>query len=170
MTRRQFFYRKFSLSSIYAITDTLQTALCPLVLSENNTTWQIITVRRYPACHGHKWDIIHQLIATICKHVSIRLLVSLMTSLLYNYNSVALVCKKIIPTERRPLVGEVSSNYYYYYFYYYYQTDGVLGYRSVGPGSIAGTTRNKLVVLEWGTLSFVSTTEELLDRKVAAPV
>jgi hypothetical protein len=47
----------------------------------------------------------------------------------------------------------------------------VLGYRSGGPGSIPGTTRNKKVVgLEWGPLSLVSTTEELLDRKVAAPV
>jgi hypothetical protein len=48
----------------------------------------------------------------------------------------------------------------------------VLGYRSGGPGSIPGTTRkkNKLVGLERGPLSLVSTTEELLDRKVAAPV
>jgi hypothetical protein len=47
----------------------------------------------------------------------------------------------------------------------------VLGYRSGGPGSIPGTTRKKKVVgLEWGALSLVSTTEELLDRKVAAPV
>jgi hypothetical protein len=47
----------------------------------------------------------------------------------------------------------------------------VLGYRSRGPGSIPGTTRKKKVVcLEWGPLSLVSTTEELLDRKVAAPV
>jgi hypothetical protein len=47
----------------------------------------------------------------------------------------------------------------------------VLGYRSEGPGSIPGTTRKKKVVgLEWGPLSLVSTTEELLDRKVAAPV
>jgi hypothetical protein len=47
----------------------------------------------------------------------------------------------------------------------------VLGYRSGGPGSIAGTTRKKKVVdLERGPLSLVSTTEELLDRKVAAPV
>jgi hypothetical protein len=28
----------------------------------------------------------------------------------------------------------------------------------------------KVVGLEWGSLSLVSTTEELLDRKVAAPV
>jgi hypothetical protein len=28
----------------------------------------------------------------------------------------------------------------------------------------------KVVGLEWGPLSLVSTTEELLDRKVAAPV
>jgi hypothetical protein len=54
----------------------------------------------------------------------------------------------------------------------------VLGYRSGGPGSILGTTRvseekkrKKTVVgLERGPLSLGSTTEELLDRKVAAPV
>jgi hypothetical protein len=56
----------------------------------------------------------------------------------------------------------------------------VLGYRSGGPGSVPGTTRfserkkkkkRKTVVgLERGPLSLVSTTEELLDRKVAAPV
>jgi hypothetical protein len=46
----------------------------------------------------------------------------------------------------------------------------VLGYRSGGPGSIHGTTRKKVVGLEQGPLSLVSTTEELLDRKVAAPV
>jgi hypothetical protein len=47
----------------------------------------------------------------------------------------------------------------------------VLGYRSGGPGSIPGTTRKKIVVgLERGPLSLVSTTEELLDRKVATHV
>jgi hypothetical protein len=47
----------------------------------------------------------------------------------------------------------------------------VLGYRSGGPDSIPGTTRKKKVVdLERDPLSLVSTTEELLDRKVAAPV
>jgi hypothetical protein len=47
----------------------------------------------------------------------------------------------------------------------------VLGYRSGGPGSISGTTRKKRVVgLERGPPSLVSTTEELLDRKAAAPV
>jgi hypothetical protein len=55
----------------------------------------------------------------------------------------------------------------------------VLGYRSGGPGSIPGTTRfsegkkgrkNTVVGLERGPLSLASTTEELLDRKVAAPV
>jgi hypothetical protein len=50
-----------------------------------------------------------------------------------------------------------------------------LGYRSGGPGSIPGTTKKKkekkkVVGLEWGPLSLVSTTEELLDRKLAAPV
>jgi hypothetical protein len=54
----------------------------------------------------------------------------------------------------------------------------VLGYRSGGPGPIPGTTsfsekkkRERTVVgLERGPLSLVSTTEELLDRKVVAPV
>jgi hypothetical protein len=46
----------------------------------------------------------------------------------------------------------------------------VLGYRSGGPGSIPDTTPKKIVCLERGPLSLVSTTEELLDRKVAAPV
>jgi hypothetical protein len=46
----------------------------------------------------------------------------------------------------------------------------VLGYKSGGPGSIPGTTRKKVVVLERGPLSLMSTTEELLDMKVAAPV
>jgi hypothetical protein len=46
----------------------------------------------------------------------------------------------------------------------------VLGYRSGGPGSIPGTTKKKVVGLERGPLSLVSTTEELLDRKIAAPV
>jgi hypothetical protein len=47
----------------------------------------------------------------------------------------------------------------------------VLGYRSGGPGSIPGTTKEKKVVgLERGPLSLVSTTEELLDRNVAAAV
>jgi hypothetical protein len=46
----------------------------------------------------------------------------------------------------------------------------VLGYRSGGPGSIPGTTRKKVVGLERSPLSLVSTTEELLDRKVEAPV
>jgi hypothetical protein len=46
----------------------------------------------------------------------------------------------------------------------------VLGCRSGGPGSILGTTKKKVVGLGRGPLSLVSTTEELLDRKVAAPV
>jgi hypothetical protein len=46
----------------------------------------------------------------------------------------------------------------------------VLGYRSGGPGSIPGTTKKNVVGLERGALSLVSTTEELLDRKVAALV
>jgi hypothetical protein len=46
----------------------------------------------------------------------------------------------------------------------------VLGYTSGGPGSFLGNTRKKVVGLERGPLSLVSTTEELLDRKVAASV
>jgi hypothetical protein len=51
----------------------------------------------------------------------------------------------------------------------------VLGYRSGGPGSIRNTTRfsgggGTVVGLERGPLSLMSTTEELLDRKVADPV
>jgi hypothetical protein len=46
----------------------------------------------------------------------------------------------------------------------------VLGYRFGSLGSIPGTTRKKIVGLEQGPLSLVSTTEELLDRKVAATV
>jgi hypothetical protein len=47
----------------------------------------------------------------------------------------------------------------------------VLGYRSGGPGWIPGTTRKKKGMgLELGPLSLVSTTEELLDRNVSAPV
>jgi hypothetical protein len=46
----------------------------------------------------------------------------------------------------------------------------VLGYRSGGPCSIPGTTKKKVVGLERGPLSLVSTAEELLDRKVAASV
>jgi hypothetical protein len=38
------------------------------------------------------------------------------------------------------------------------------------PGSIPGHYKKKVVGLKQGPLSLVSTTEELLDRKVAAPV
>jgi hypothetical protein len=46
----------------------------------------------------------------------------------------------------------------------------VLGYRSGGPGSFPGTAKKKVVGLERGPLSLVTTPKELLDRKVAAPV
>jgi hypothetical protein len=46
----------------------------------------------------------------------------------------------------------------------------VLGYRSGVPGSIPSNTKKKVVGLEQGPLSLVSTTEELLDIKVAALV
>jgi hypothetical protein len=72
--------------------------------------------------------------------------------------------------------GQLKGQLYYKYIY---TTNDrlcglvviVLGYRSRGPGSIPGTTRKKKVMgLERGPLSLVSTTGELLDRKVAAPV
>jgi hypothetical protein len=43
-------------------------------------------------------------------------------------------------------------------------------YRSRGPGFDSRALPKKVVGLERGPLSLVSTTEELLDRKVAAPV
>jgi hypothetical protein len=46
----------------------------------------------------------------------------------------------------------------------------VLDYRCRGPGFDSLALQRKVVGLERGPLSLVSTTEELLDRKVAAPV
>jgi hypothetical protein len=46
----------------------------------------------------------------------------------------------------------------------------VLDYRCRGPGLDSRYYHKKVVGLERGPLSLVSTTEELLDRKVAAPV
>jgi hypothetical protein len=46
----------------------------------------------------------------------------------------------------------------------------VLDYRFRGPGFDSRHYKKKVVGLERGPLSLVSTTEELLDRKVAAPV
>jgi hypothetical protein len=47
----------------------------------------------------------------------------------------------------------------------------VIGYRSGGPGFDSRHYQKRNVVgLKRGPLSLVSTTEELLDRKVAAPV
>jgi hypothetical protein len=60
-----------------------------------------------------------------------------------------------------------ESSYHTVYDIY---EDCLLGYRSGGPGSIPGTTKKKVVGLERGPLSLASSTEELLDRKVAAPV
>jgi hypothetical protein len=46
----------------------------------------------------------------------------------------------------------------------------VLDYRCRGPGFDSRALQKKIVGLERGPLSLVSTTEELLDRKVAAPL
>jgi hypothetical protein len=46
----------------------------------------------------------------------------------------------------------------------------VLDYRCRGPGFHFRALQKKVVGLERGPLSVVSTTEELRDRKVAAPV
>jgi hypothetical protein len=76
-----------------------------------------------------------------------------------------------------PVTVSTMVNVRLIYILYIYTTDRlcvlvvrVLGYRSGGPGSIPGTTRKKIVGLKRGPLSLVSTTEELLDIKVAAPV
>jgi hypothetical protein len=58
----------------------------------------------------------------------------------------------------------------YIYKLYIHSLVKVLGYRSGGPGSIPGHYKKKVMGLERGPLSLMSTTEELLDRKVAAPV
>jgi hypothetical protein len=71
----------------------------------------------------------------------------------------------------RPI--KLETEYQNTFRWKFYEEWGVknLGYRSGGTCSIPGTTRKKKVVgLERGPLSLVSTTEELLDRKVAAPV
>jgi hypothetical protein len=46
----------------------------------------------------------------------------------------------------------------------------VLDYRCRGPGFDPRALQKKVVGLERGALSLMSTTEELLDRKVATPV
>jgi hypothetical protein len=46
----------------------------------------------------------------------------------------------------------------------------VLDYRCRGPGFDSRALQEKVVGLERGPLSLVSTTEELLDRKAAVPV
>jgi hypothetical protein len=46
----------------------------------------------------------------------------------------------------------------------------VLEYRSRGPGFDSRALQKEVMGLERGPLSLVSTTEELLDRKEAAPV
>jgi hypothetical protein len=51
-----------------------------------------------------------------------------------------------------------------------YSAPTVLGYRCRGPGFDSQALQKKIVGLERGPLSLMSTTEELLDRKVAAPV
>jgi hypothetical protein len=53
------------------------------------------------------------------------------------------------------------------YIYKYIYT--VLDYRCRGPGLYSQALQKKVVGLERGALSLVSTTEELRDRKVAAP-
>jgi hypothetical protein len=80
------------------------------------------------------------------------------------------ICCHAYKLDNKPLCSCV-----YIYIYFYDRLCGlvirILGYRSGGPGSITGTARKKkLVGLYRGPLSLVSTTEELLDRKVAAPV
>jgi hypothetical protein len=107
---------------------------------------------------------------------------------------VALVCERTIPTQPSEIANKISRDNLTIFeiiprrkimtipMYIFLRSDKeykdhlcglvvrVLGYRSGGPVSILGTTRKKVVGLERDPLSLVSTTEELLDRKVAAPV
>jgi hypothetical protein len=57
-----------------------------------------------------------------------------------------------------------SYEFYLFYYYYYLATDPKAWVR------FKALPEKKIVALERGPLSFVNTTEELLDRKVAAPV
>jgi hypothetical protein len=70
-----------------------------------------------------------------------------------------------------------ARNVLYIYIYIYTSGDRlcdlvvrVLDYRYRGPGFDSRALQKKVMGLEQGPLSLVSTTEELLDRKVAAPV
>jgi hypothetical protein len=58
------------------------------------------------------------------------------------------------------------------YFIWFYSglVVRVLDYRSRGPAFDSRALQKKVVGLEQGPLSLVSTTDELLDLKVAAPV
>jgi hypothetical protein len=80
----------------------------------------------------------------------------------------------IIPTTDPLSIVQIRWKNNNFFIYYIDRICGlvvrVLGYRSGGPGSIPGTSKKKVVGLERGPLSLVGTTEELLDRKVAAPV
>jgi hypothetical protein len=65
----------------------------------------------------------------------------------------------------------------YIFTYYYVYVDclcglvvRVLDYRSRGPGFDSRALQKKVMGLDRGPLSLASTTEELLDRKVAAPI
>jgi hypothetical protein len=58
-----------------------------------------------------------------------------------------------------------------YYCISLHSSHFIISNSHVMSNSVPGTTKKKKVVgLERGALSLVSTTEELLDRKVAAPV
>jgi hypothetical protein len=65
----------------------------------------------------------------------------------------------LVQTEKQVSMTYTSQDFHYH------QIIADIGYRSRGPGSINGTTRKKKVVgLERGPLSLVSTTEELLEK------
>jgi hypothetical protein len=72
----------------------------------------------------------------------------------------------------------VVEKFFHFIFYFcYVEIDRlcglvvrVLDYRCRGPGFDSRAPQKKVVGLERGPLSLVSTTEELLDRKIAAPV
>jgi hypothetical protein len=119
--------------------------------------WNGIFYKNFPLIKlissGHlsvSWPLIGSNFNTLC-NINKKRFLRLVWWQIFGFQEVALSC----------LVEGISCSERWHF----------LGYRSGGPGSIPGTTRKEKVVgLEWGPLSLVSTTEELLDRKVVAPV
>jgi hypothetical protein len=72
--------------------------------------------------------------------------------------------------ETKETESKVSSSYKSYLYHNIPKISFRSPKDSRGPGFDSRALQKKVVGLERGSLSLVSTTEELLDRKVAAPV